>query len=181
MSDRLFLAVPFTEIATTELSRQLRRSFPSGIPGREIPARNWHLTLRFLGDVPMEVAARLRGELAGGGLGRPFHIAFGPLGAFPQPARARILWSGVTDGAAALTRLAEAVSGRLARVGIPAEDRPFSPHLTLSRLREPTDLRPLLAAAPPPDVDLPVSEVALFRSQLGAGPPRYEVVERFPL
>jgi RNA 2',3'-cyclic 3'-phosphodiesterase len=181
MADRLFVGIPLTDLATTELSRQLRHAFPTGLPGRQIPPENWHLTLRFLGDVLADLAGRFRGEMGAGGMGKPFHVAFGRLGAFPDPRRARVLWVGVTDGAEALGRLAEAVEGRVRRVGLPAEGRPYAPHLTLSRLREPQDLRSLLAAATSPDVDLAVKEVVLFRSHLGGAAPRYEVVERFPL
>ena len=181
MADRMFLGIPLTPGGATELSRQLHSACPGGLPGREVPPDNWHLTLRFLGDVPADSAARLRGALGAGGLGKPFHVAFGAFGAFPDPRRARVLWAGVTDGSEPLGRLAEAVEGRVHRIGVPAEERPFSPHLTLSRFREPQDVRPFLAATTPPDVDLPVREVVLFRSHLVGAAPRYEVIERFPL
>lgn len=181
MDDRLFVAVPLTESVGGELEAQLGRSFPAGLPGREVPAANWHLTLKFLGATPAAAAAQVRGELAAGGMGRPFTITLGALGAFPDPRRARIVWVGVTSGAPSLVRLAYAVGDRLERVGIAADARRYSPHLTLSRLREVTDLRAALGSAAPPRVELPVTEVVLYRSHLGGGPPRYEVVERFPL
>lgn len=177
--DRLFLAVDLTSEAREALAHQLRSGLLDGVPGRPIPAESWHLTLRFLGDTPPETADAVRAEMAGLQLGPPFSISFVRLGAFPGPARARVLWAGVEEGRKRLTALAEQVEEAVRRVGFAAERRPFAPHLTLSRLREPRDLRPMLQSAPTLDVRLPVSDVVLFRSHLGPGGARYEVVERY--
>lgn len=65
--------------------------------------------------------------------------------------------------------------------GFPAETRPYQAHLTLSRLREPLDVRPYLSSLPPLHTPMPITEVVLFRSHLGSGPPRYEPLVRIPL
>jgi RNA 2',3'-cyclic 3'-phosphodiesterase len=181
MTDRLFLGIPLTPAATAELSAYLERTFSDGVPGRVVPAENWHLTVRFLGDLAPEACARLRGAIGAGGLGHPFEIRLGSVGAFPTPHRARVLWIGVTEGEPRLVSLAEAVERRVGRAGLSIEERPYSPHLTIARLREPADLSGRLRSTAPPAVSFAVSEVVLFRSQLGGGPPRYAVVERFPL
>ena len=67
----------------------------------------------------------------------PFALAIEGLGAFPNPARARVVWAGIGDGAATLGALAGRVDHELAATGFPPEDRPFSPHVTLGRVREP--------------------------------------------
>lgn len=67
------------------------------------------------------------------------------------------------------------------RAGFDAEIRPFRAHLTLSRMRPPTDVATLLAASQPHQGQLTVDAVTLFRSRLGLGAPRYETVEQFPL
>jgi 2'-5' RNA ligase len=92
-----------------------------------------------------------------------------------------VVWIGVSEGEEALIRLAEAVEGRVRRAGVQSETRAFSPHLTLARLRHPANLSKALSLAVPPRIPHLVGEVVLFRSHLGAGEPRYEVVERFPL
>ena len=58
---------------------------------------------------------------------------------------------------------------------------PYSPHLTLSRLRPPADVRPLVASTPPFGGRMAVGEFVLFRSHLRSPAPRYEAAERFPL
>ena len=127
MADRMFLGIPLTPGGATELSRQLHSACPDGLPGREVPPDNWHLTLRFLGDVPADSAARLRGALGAGGLGKPFHVAFGAFGAFPDPRRARVLWAGVTDGSEPLGRLAEAVEDVCIGSACPRRNAPSPP------------------------------------------------------
>jgi 2'-5' RNA ligase len=114
-------------------------------------------------------------------LGRGFSIRFDGLGAFPRARRARIIWLGVTDGARELISLAEAVESAARRSDFPAEERPFKPHLTLSRVEPPRAVADLLSAQPALDITMPVSEVVLVRSSLGAGPAKYEVVEKFLL
>lgn len=179
--DRLFLAVPIDEPTRSTLAEQLRRALPDGLPGRVVPPGSWHFTLRFLGDTREEAAATVSEEIRGAALPPAFQLRFDRCGAFPRPARASVLWLGVSSGAAEMTRLAQAAESAARAAGFPPERRPFSPHLTLSRLREPRDLRPLLEGIPPLDATMEVREIALYRSHLGRGPARYEAVQRFPL
>jgi 2'-5' RNA ligase len=101
------------------------------------------------------------------------------VGAFPRPQRARVLWYGIDDHAGRLDELAGRVSSA---AGLPEQDA-FRPHLTLARSRndQGSDARPLLAAARPPRASLPVTELVLYRSHLGSGPPRYEALRRVAL
>jgi RNA 2',3'-cyclic 3'-phosphodiesterase len=151
------------------------------LPGRPVVPENWHLTLRFLGDTLTSRAERLRQELTSRELGPPVATSFGGFGAFPRPPRAAVLWLGFSDGAIELARLAERVETAVRVAGLPTEKRAFRPHLTLSRLRPPRDVGPLLENLPPFPGSLLVREVTLFRSHLGSGPPRYEPLARFPL
>lgn len=179
---RLFLAVGLTEAVRRELDAYLGDvGGERGLPGRTVRPENWHLTLRFLGDTEDDVAARLRAELRRAALGTSFPMRFGALGAFPTARRASVLWVGVDEGAGELARLASATEAAAVRAGFAAEPRRFRAHLTLSRIRPPTDVSALVGAAPPAGVTMEVDAVALYRSHLGGGPPRYEVVERFPL
>lgn len=181
MPERLFLGIPLAAEARAALSEQIGELLPSDLPGRPVPPANWHLTLRFLGAAAPDLAARLRAELSSAELGNPFPITFGGLGAFPRVSRARVLWIGVTEGLEPLRQLAGAVEQCARSAGFEREERPFSPHLTLARLREPADLSQLVGTAIPHTVAQTVAEVVLFRSHLGAGPPRYEPIDRFAL
>lgn len=180
--DRLFLAVELTEEVRVALADHLRDALEGDpLPGRPVPLRSWHLTLRFLGSTPPEARARLEGEVRSADLGEGFTLELGVLGAFPRPARASVLWLGVAGGEAPLRALAGVVEDAARRAGFPAEERAFSPHLTLSRIRPPGDVRPVLERVRPFGERLPVDAVVLFRSHLGPGSARYEELERFPL
>lgn len=181
MPDRLFLGVPLAAEARAALSAQIGELLPPELPVRPVPPANWHLTLRFLGATAPELLADLRVELSSAELGNAFPITFGGLGTFPRASRARALWIGISAGLEPLQQLAGAVERCARSAGFEPDERPFSPHLTLARLREPTDLSQLVATAIPPTVSQTVAEIVLFRSHLGAGPPRYEPVDRFSL
>ena len=175
-SQRLFVALPLTEQARQEITARLPI-----LPGRLVPPQNWHFTLRFLGETDPDTRDRLIAGLRRTSLGPSFSISFGGLGAFPRANRARILWLGVDEGAARLVSVAESVESAVRRAGLPSEERPFKPHLTLSRIEPTRSVADVLASQHPLNVKMPVSAVALVRSQLGKGPALYQVIERFAL
>jgi 2'-5' RNA ligase len=175
-AERLFVAVPLTEMAREGIVARL-----SALPGRLVPPENWHFTLRFLGETDPRMRDLLTAELRKARFGSAFSIRFGALGAFPRAKRARIVWLGVVEGAQRLISVAETVENAVRRAGFPAEERPFKPHLTLSRIEPTRSVADVLAGHPPVEVKMPVTEVALVRSQLGKGPAQYQAIERFSL
>lgn len=179
---RLFLAVPLTEEVRHDLAHHLAKALEGkSLPGRPVSPRNWHLTLRFLGDTDRVTYERVLRQVEEADLGPAFRIALGALGAFPRPARATVLWVGIREGEEELRELAARVEEALEGAGIPPEERPFSPHLTLSRIRPHQDVRSLLERVPAPPLRQAVDRVVLYRSHLGGGPARYEELEEFPL
>jgi 2'-5' RNA ligase len=178
---RLFVAVPLTEQARSDIAHLVGRAAPRGLPGRPAHPDKWHLTLRFLGDVGAVSRDRVLAELDATDPGPPFRVRWGGLGAFPNPRRATVLWVGLEEGAAQLAALAAVVEEAVEAAGFPPEDRPFRPHLTLSRIRPHQDVTALLDGCPSLGVAMPVDRVVLYRSHLGRGGARYEAIEEFPL
>ena len=179
---RIFLAVDLTSEARQLLSRRVMEiARGQKLPGRRTPPRNWHMTLCFLGDIPRDRFEMLMYLLDEAFLGEAFGCRFGKLGCFPRAGRAAVLWVGVTKGADSLRALAAGVGEAAQAAGLVVPERPFSPHLTLSRLRPPRDLRALVSSATSTGVEMRVGEVTVFRSHLGGGHPRYELMERIPL
>ena len=176
---RLFVGVPLTDAMRDELGRYLS-ALGIDIPGRAVPPRNWHLTLRFLGATDAERRARLVDGLRSI-VADAFDLSFGGLGAFPRPARATVLWVGIDQGASALKELAAEIEQAARTAGFAPEEKPFSPHLTLSRINPPEDVRRVVAAVTPFGGEMRVDAFSLFRSHLGGGPARYEELERFAL
>jgi len=142
-----------------------------------------HLTVRFIGEVEAPLAERIISALREPLPLLPFTIGFGPLGTFPSKGAPRVIWIGIADGRDAVIRVESAISDRLRGLGIPNEDRPYSPHLTLARVREPAGLRAssLFEGLSPNPGQTCVDAITLFQSQLSPKGPTYTVLERTPL
>jgi 2'-5' RNA ligase len=146
----------------------------------------WHVTLAFLGHVDASAAARLMPRLQRAAhRHRRFDLAFSGAGAFPAPARANVVWSGLSGDRAALARLAQSVAAGASRADAPPPDprRRFQPHLTLARCRMPADVTELVAAlAGYQGQPWTADRIHLVRSRLGATEgPRYATLGSWPL
>lgn len=145
-----------------------------------------HLTLKFLGNTPEERIAGIGDTLSSlAAHFVPFTVTFAGAGGFPNFRHPRVLWAGVTDGREMLVTLAQAVDDAMASCGFPRESRPFHPHLTLGRVKSPTNLAQLL-----PHVEAHADEVfgamlaariTLMRSELSPHGARYTPLRRIPL
>ena len=181
-AQRLFLGISVPDDVRAALEHHLHDARAAhAIPGRVVPPANWHLTLRFLGDTTPTQQEELLRQLRYAVLGPPFTLRLGGWGGFPRPRRAAVLWLGVTGGTEPLQGLARTVEDAAVRAGFAPEGRPFSAHLTLSRIRPPRDVSDLVQTLPAFTADVPVRDVTLFRSHLGAGPVRYQEVFQLPL
>ncbi len=177
-AERWFLALspsPEARMALASWRASLR------LPGRLTPPENFHVTLRFVGPLDTLGQERILAAIDGSDLGKPFSYRLGPLGAFPSPRRATVAWVGLAGDGGALGALASTVDEAAASAGFGYEERPFRGHLTLSRIRPPVDLRPLMAEVSRPAIRLRAAEVVLYRSRLGRGGARYRQIERFGL
>ncbi|MGA7792752.1 MAG: RNA 2',3'-cyclic phosphodiesterase [Candidatus Acidiferrales bacterium] len=104
-----------------------------------------HVTLKFIGETSSEEAAAIKAALASISPRTPIPMKFHGLGFFPNERRPRVLWAGI-EAVPALAELAAAVETSLGALGIPREERAFSPHLTLARFDTPRGLDALHAA-----------------------------------
>ncbi|QIG44984.1 RNA 2',3'-cyclic phosphodiesterase [Nocardioides anomalus] len=156
---------------------------------RWVQADQVHATLAFLGDVPdrrLDDLVERLGRAAAKRTAFPTAIAGG--GAFPDAARARVVWAGLQleeDGRTELDRLATGCRAAANRAGVPVDGTRFRPHLTVARTRAPHDVsawvRLLDTYRGPAWV---AEEMALVASYLGEGArgrPRHQVVETFAL
>jgi 2'-5' RNA ligase len=151
------------------------------LPGTVVPPANWHITLRFLGRTDEAGYDRLLASLDSADLGRPFQIGLGPMGAFPRPTMATVLWLGVERGQERLEEVAAEVEEAVEVAGFEPEDRPFRPHLTLSRIRPAEDVRELVESHDEAGPSWRCRSVVVYRSHLGRGGARYEPLETFRL
>lgn len=173
---RTFVAIELTDDLLKSLARlqeRLERQAPHRAV-RWVRSGGIHLTLKFLGDVPKARVPRIIEalELACRGVA-PFSFDVAGLGCFPNPRRPRVVWVGVQEPTGALARLHKAVEQELRGLGFVPEKRPFSPHLTLGRVRRnvsSTERQRLGALIEKVDVGklgrMPVASVSLIRSDL---------------
>lgn len=151
------------------------------LPGKVAPPENWHLTLRFLGDIEEVTYQRFVAELDTADLGQRFRVALGVLGAFPNPKRATVLWVGLAQGLDELSELALTVEEAAQAAGLPPEERPFRPHLSLSRIRPQVDVSNLIKTFGDTGIGWRCETMAVYGSHLGPEGARYEPLEIFDL
>lgn len=185
---RMFVAVRPPEEAIEDLDEFLSVRRAAG-PFRWALAEQLHLTLAFLADVPDHRLDALFERLAHAARRRTaFGTAIAGGGAFPDPARGRVLFADLDltpEASTELDRLATGCRTAATTSGLEVDGQRFRPHLTLARIGRPTELSSwvrLLGAYRGPAWS--VEEIALVGSHLGEGPrrrPRYEVIETFGL
>jgi 2'-5' RNA ligase len=181
---RLFIAIPIPPAVSAALAGLLRR-WEGLIPGvRGVRSDQFHVTLRFLGDVPAGDLPRVRDAFRRAVAGaRSFELEPAGAGAFPDARAPRVLWVGIGRGRAPLEALARRLEDVFAAEGLAAEERGFHPHITLGRLKRPAvpsgpdPVGPAAAEAFPAFV---ATEAVLFRSELSPAGPEYIPVERCP-
>lgn len=172
---RLFIAIELPAELVTRL-----RDFQSEPGLTRLPYAKWvdpgsiHLTLKFLGDVDPARLETVKESAAAAA--RPFHpfvLSTGRTGFFPGAQRARVFWLGLEGEVAELGRLQQGIDRAMSKLGFESENRPFTAHLTLARLREGCSGSQRLefaalagAAVFEPGPPMPVEAVALMRSQL---------------
>jgi len=100
-----------------------------------VKPESWHITLVFVGEVPDGVAADIAERIAAPFDSSAFRLVFGQPALFPPRGRPRVLWVRVEQGSEQLAVLQQSVVARLEGVPFRREVRPFTPHLTLARVR----------------------------------------------
>ena len=143
-----------------------------------------HLTVRFIGEVAPATAETIAAALAPPLPLPAFTFTVGGLGTFPPRGAPRVLWAGLRSGPDELHALDRAVTGRLLPLGVPPEDRPYSPHLTLARVRDAAGLRAADLVAPLAEAAFGTAQVdaiTLFESRLSPKGATYRPLQRTPL
>lgn len=180
---RLFVAVTPTPESLAEARAVVEPLSPSWPQLRWTPFEQWHLTLAFLGEVGERELGDLTDRLARVATRHaPLALQLAGAGRFGS----RVLWLGVRGDTTGLRRLAESVRAAARRSRIEVEDRPYRPHLTLARVRDPrVDLRSAVAAlAEFTGRTWTADRLQLIRSHLGKGPggtARHELLLSWPL
>ena len=183
----------FVALDIGDAIRQRIQRFIEGVSGfapdaRWVRSESLHVTLKFIGEKPLEAVEDIKRALSEI-RAESFEIAFRKYGFFPTAKAARVFWVGIESGPQ-LASLVNAVEGATFALGIPKDDHPFTPHLTLARgggrsgtprwrkgdtpNRNFQRLQEKLAALPPSDFGtMAAHEFFLYQSQLSQGGSRY--------
>jgi 2'-5' RNA ligase len=191
---RIFVAVRLPAPVAKELAGLSERLAGRIADVKWVAEENLHFTLRFFGQLEETAlarateAARSVTEVTTG-----FTLELAGVGTFPDSGRPRVLWVGVEAGREELIALAGGLETAFRNAGLGSADRPFAPHLTLGRARDPNpaprpgqprppavprqavvEIRAALAAAALPPATFRVAEVALIESRLSRAGPTYK-------
>lgn len=142
-----------------------------------------HLTLKFLGEIADKKIEDVESALDGAARSaKPFEMTLKDIGAFPGIERPRVIWVGLDKGAAEAAELARRIENSLSDIGFPKAEKPFSPHLTIGRVRSPLNadklIEKILSASSVADLrstdsSRKVTSVILFQSTLTPQGPVY--------
>jgi len=145
-----------------------------------VKEQNFHITLKFLGEVKeerlpaiSEAASRCVKEII------PFTIMFAGVGAFPNIKNPRIIWAGVKEGSAELKSVAAAIEDSFEKLGFAKENRPFSSHLTLGRVRSVRAASFSFEGLADDFGSFKAEKIDLMQSILGPSGPEYKCIESF--
>lgn len=135
MTFRAFIAVEIDHVhGMQDLHRDLSNV---GTGLKPVDLGSVHVTLKFLGDTAEESVPELERAMREAVSGVvPFEMTLEGAGAFPSRNNVRVVWVGL-KGADALGTIAARLDQGLVALGFPAEGRPFTPHLTLARVKDP--------------------------------------------
>lgn len=184
MPKRLFVALPLPVPAKAELAALVHVCRRHASFVRWVRPEQLHVTLKFLGDVEEADERAAIGALEALGERASFQFNLAHVGAFPDRRRPRVIWTGIEAGSDDVASLAGEVDRLLARVGFEREARPFSPHVTIGRLKDGGNLESLwnaMTANTFVGMHCTAAEVLLVHSTLTPRGPIYADVASFAL
>jgi len=184
---RAFVAVEMSQPIRDDVGRLIERLRRAGGPVKWVAPANLHLTLKFLGEIGEDAVPRaiaiLRECIQGVA---PFALSVRGAGAFPTPARPRVLFVDAHDEPPCLANIAKRLDKAMTAIGVPREKRKFRNHVTIGRVRKPStaiaDMADELGKATERSFGtMTVEEVVLMKSDLRPDGPVYTPVERVAL
>ena len=181
---RTFIAVSLSSSVLAGIEKTVRILQTHFWDVRWVDPKNMHVTLKFLGDVPLNDLPQLIHTVTECTRETDsFDLTFRGLGAFPSRESPKTVWIGCQEGSKELIQLAESIDKSLASLGFPKEPRRFSPHLTIGRIKKSVQESPLMSLFDEEQVfgSCSVSEVQIFASELTRHGAIYDELAVIPL
>lgn len=187
---RAFIAVEISPLIRNEARKTLRPVMEAYPNVKWVEEENFHVTLKFLGTVPTVDLHRVVAAVERGCRKfEQFDLVFEGVGAFPNADAPRSIWLGVREGAREIRELARRIEAELAELGYPAENREFTPHLTVGRARQKDResgfegglSRMIFERSNVFFGSSPVDAVIVYSSELDRNGAKYEALAEIPL
>lgn len=186
---RTFIAIELPPNIRDYLGNIENQLKTTGADVKWVSPGNIHLTLKFLGEIDdkklIKVTEILETVASGENL---FFIRLAGVGAFPNTNSPRVIWLGVDKGDEETKRIADALEEEIAKIGIPKENRPFSSHITIGRVRSGLNriklaqaLNGLKDKSGEENLEFSVTKITLFESTLTPKGPIYAVLKEASL
>ncbi|HEX9917328.1 MAG TPA: RNA 2',3'-cyclic phosphodiesterase [candidate division Zixibacteria bacterium] len=150
-----------------------------------VKSKNLHLTLKFLGEVDEKKVDDIVLALEQAVKGKEkFEMDLKDFGTFPNLKRPRVIWIGIEKGKESLIVIQNEIEKELSKLGFPQEEKGFSPHLTIGRVKSAEGIERLTEQIKNVNFvveDIEVGEVVLMRSQLHPQGAAYTPIRKFKL
>jgi len=186
---RTFIALEMNEHLQSHLAGVIRQV------AQILPHLNWvdpvsiHLTLAFLGELDAASLQQARQATAVAAQQvKPFSYHLTRIGIFGSPRQPRVVWMGIEEKSASLSRLHRILNQELAQRDFVTESRPFSPHLTLARVKNalsPEELERLQSILTEKHFissnEYPVNSINVMKSELSRSGAEYTCLQAYPL
>ncbi len=172
---RVFIAVELPEDIREELYKLVNSLKCSISDVKWVEKENFHITIRFIGEVEEDKISKLEEILDDvGNKFSPFKVELKGIGSFPH-----VLWVGIGEGSETLKNVAYAIEGSLLREGFQPADKLFSPHITLGRVKK--SLKKLPKGKEFGPYSFIVDSITLMQSQLFSTGPVYTPIKTVKL
>jgi RNA 2',3'-cyclic 3'-phosphodiesterase len=182
---RTFIALELSQEVRAELSRLEAEIKKAEADVKWVVPENIHLTLKFLGDVDEDKIGRIKETLDGISSGiKSFEISLFKLGGFPNLNYPRVIWVGIDKGCSEVEKIAALVEAKLAELSFEKEDRPFSAHLTIGRVKSGKNkiaLKEAISSLSARPASCLISHITLFQSTLTPHGPIYTALHKAAL
>lgn len=185
---RTFIAIDLSEEAKRELAKLQSELKKSNADVKWVEPENVHLTLKFLGEVTDEYVIKVKEVLDKiASQFKPYEIMLSGIGAFPKLDYPRVIWVGIEKGKIETKEIADKIEEELSKLDFQKEDREFSAHLTIGRVRSPKNKQTLKEKLQTLDCKLYtvnctlVSSINLYQSTLTPQGPLYTCLHKVNL
>jgi 2'-5' RNA ligase len=182
---RAFIALELPKEIKDALAKLQEQLKASAADVKWVQPQNIHLTLKFLGEREDKKIKKISQILEDVAREKDaYTINISSLGAFPGLNSPRVIWVGVDKGEKETKEIAAALEEKIAEAGLPKEERPFSCHITLGRIRSGLNrerlvdkLKNLAQVHPEQAMEFQIKKITLFQSILTPAGPVYEILK----